>query len=114
MTAKFKHDCDRCMFLGHFGGYDVYRCNQKVLGVTYLARCSDDPGDYSSYPKEIFERILQAGVKCGDESMSFEQFTVSHPESPMAAIKTGVDRHAEFEKVIQAVYDHFGYAMRGA
>jgi len=40
--AHFEHDCDRCLFLGHYDGYDLYACSD-----TLIARYGLD-GDYIS------------------------------------------------------------------
>lgn len=47
MSSKpvFEHDCDRCIFLAHFEGKDLYFCPGEP---TVIARHSSDGGDYSS------------------------------------------------------------------
>lgn len=49
-TPKFKHDCDRCNFLGRHEetDSDLYYCRQYHKVPTLVARYSDDPVDYSS------------------------------------------------------------------
>jgi hypothetical protein len=46
---KWKHDCKRCVFVQSIktvqGHYDLYVCN-----YSYLARFSNKPEDYMSYP----------------------------------------------------------------
>ena len=44
-TAKFTHDCDKCVFLGHSLSSDLYYCN---AGNTVIARWSSDGPDYTS------------------------------------------------------------------
>ena len=34
---SFKHDCDKCLFLGHYDGHDLYYCAQQ-LTPTVIAR----------------------------------------------------------------------------
>lgn len=54
MKPRFKHDCDRCRFVGHLsiqdtgGTGDVYVCPSERIEPTILVRYSDDPPDYSS------------------------------------------------------------------
>lgn len=40
----FKHDCDRCYFLGEYRGRDLYVCRD-----TLISRYGDDGPEYSSY-----------------------------------------------------------------
>lgn len=48
----FVHDCDCCKHLGtvtvYDGTYDLYYCTQGCVGVTLLARWSDNGPDYVS------------------------------------------------------------------
>lgn len=51
----FEHDCEKCVFLGWFWGYeldkpfDLYFCEQGGLfGPTVIARYGDDGADYQS------------------------------------------------------------------
>lgn len=41
----YEHDCDRCIFLAHFEGKDLYFCPNEP---TVIVRHSSDPPDYSS------------------------------------------------------------------
>jgi hypothetical protein len=43
----YEHDCDECLFLGHYGGADLYYCSQSG-SPTVLARFSSDPPNYTS------------------------------------------------------------------
>jgi len=49
---NFKHDCDRCVFLGEVvaGGKlaDLYFCGQSGGLPTVIARYSDEGSDYAS------------------------------------------------------------------
>lgn len=47
----YRHDCDACAFLGRYSHEgreaDLYRCDRGP-GLTYIARFSDEPADYTS------------------------------------------------------------------
>lgn len=49
---KWKHDCERCRFLGryeHMGDtYDLYSCTDATRGPTLIARWSSEPSLYMS------------------------------------------------------------------
>lgn len=45
---KFEHDCERCVFLGHFDENDLYFCGQDGVGPTVLARYDSDGPAYTS------------------------------------------------------------------
>lgn len=47
-TAKFTHDCDACVFLGHSLSSDLYFCNGNGNISTVIARWSSDGPDYTS------------------------------------------------------------------
>lgn len=44
----FRHDCDKCTFLGRHAGHDLYFCPQGGLVPTVIARFGDDGPDYVS------------------------------------------------------------------
>ena len=44
----FEHDCDACIFLGHYEGHDLWFCPREVAGYTVIARWSSDGPDYRS------------------------------------------------------------------
>ncbi len=48
IEPEFKHDCTGCTFLGRFEGRDLYHCGRHAMGVTLIARWSDDGPDYIS------------------------------------------------------------------
>lgn len=48
---KYKHNCDKCKFLFHHGGFDVYRSCSTY--ESYLFRFDNPPEDYISYPLDI-------------------------------------------------------------
>ena len=56
---KFKHDCDKCLFLGHYRGYDCYICPNKDNG-TLVARNGNDGTQYASVPLFCFEAIIHS------------------------------------------------------
>ena len=45
---RFEHDCDACVFIGHYAGHDIYRCPQGGIVPTIVARFGDDGPDYHS------------------------------------------------------------------
>lgn len=60
---RYKHDCNMCVYLGHYGRFDLYACPKRVLTVeeqcarddlkqfelgTIIARVSSEPSDYAS------------------------------------------------------------------
>jgi hypothetical protein len=61
MNPQFQHDCDRCKFLGHFFGHDVYVClsDESTRGGAYygttIARFSSEPSEYHSSPLHMME-----------------------------------------------------------
>lgn len=42
----FEHDCDECVFLGHYEKHDLYYCGKDI--ETVIARWSSDGPDYAS------------------------------------------------------------------
>jgi len=47
MNPQYRHDCQKCLFLGRFADTDIYTC-PAWHGTTYLVRSGDDAGDYAS------------------------------------------------------------------
>ena len=47
-TPEFEHDCDKCTFLGHWDGHDLYHCTAQITGPTVIARFSSFGPDYKS------------------------------------------------------------------
>ena len=50
-TPEFEHDCESCVFLGHYNKNDLYCCEQGSEGSgrwTVIARRSSSGPDYSS------------------------------------------------------------------
>ena len=46
---RFRHDCEDCVFIGHYEGHDIYRCPQEGLPwPTIVARYGDDGPEYTS------------------------------------------------------------------
>ncbi len=46
---RFKHDCEKCTYLGQSGKYDLYVCSSRSNIIdTVIARFGDNPGDYTS------------------------------------------------------------------
>jgi hypothetical protein len=47
--ARYEHDCDECVYLGHDGRADLYFCPQPLFSQpTIIARHSSEPSDYLS------------------------------------------------------------------
>lgn len=44
----YAHDCDDCVFLGHYEGHDLYFCPKEADEGTVIARWSGDGPDYAS------------------------------------------------------------------
>jgi len=83
MKPKFKHDCDRCVFLGGFTRsassikgnpqrVDLYYCPDAV-GGTVLSRESDEPSNYTSVHLRFLigqsyssKNIIEAGKRALD------------------------------------------------
>jgi hypothetical protein len=49
MSSKpvFKHDCDKCLFLDHSIGHDLYYCEQYGM-ETVVARYGNEGPEYTS------------------------------------------------------------------
>lgn len=76
-TPVYEHDCDECVFLGHYGGADLHFCLQagyfgpQQNTPTVLARFSSDPPNYTSglafaqtnvYLREAKKRAKRRGL----------------------------------------------------
>jgi len=62
ITPQFKHDCEKCVFLGQDtdqdkNNLDMYFCSQDGM-PTIIARASDIGEDYSSYPIIVINENL--------------------------------------------------------
>lgn len=60
---RFKHDCDRCVFLGKYdphggGSYDLYFCADDG-GGTVVARYDNHGADYTSHRVETIRPMLK-------------------------------------------------------
>lgn len=49
-SPHFQHDCEECVYIGHYDEHDLYRCPQMGM-PTIVARFGDDGPDYDSGPK---------------------------------------------------------------
>ena len=45
MKPRFQHDCDNCVFLGHYEGHDLYYCPREP---TVIARYGGGGPEYTS------------------------------------------------------------------
>ena len=57
---KFKHDCNKCEFLGHYWDCDVYRCKESII-----ARFGNKRHEYVNGRIDIILRELFEGPKSG-------------------------------------------------
>jgi hypothetical protein len=53
VKPQFRHNCDRCIFLGARPGADFYFCPSNRGGGSVLARTSHRPHDYASIPSDL-------------------------------------------------------------
>jgi len=56
---KFKHDCEKCIFLDTTDNTDLYYCGKAR--ETIIARWSSDGPDYHSMPISVLKTIV--GIK---------------------------------------------------
>lgn len=61
VKPRHRHCCRGCTFLGRYGEFDLYHCNQAIGGPTVLARFGDDGPDYNSGIVFALEVINNAG-----------------------------------------------------
>lgn len=47
---RYEHDCDKCIFLGYEGKYDLYTCfkEDEPIIITLIVRYSSEGPDYYS------------------------------------------------------------------
>ncbi len=93
MKPKFKHDCDSCIFLGHFYDHDVYFCGQKGLKesdrellyrTTIISRYSDEGSECASgvsFAQSYYYQIL-----CG-ENLSVRKTSMASGQGYEEALK---------------------------
>lgn len=67
MTTKWRHDCDRCIYIGAAHDREVYYCPGSLLG-SWLARYGDEPWEYASYPTTV---LMQFHQSSSDRSKDF-------------------------------------------
>jgi hypothetical protein len=60
---RHTHDCKACKFLGQFGEYDLYFCDQDGFGSTVVARWSSDGPDYTSGLHSGNPALIEAEVR---------------------------------------------------
>ena len=66
MTPKYKHDCEKCVPVGHFFGHDVYFCTPAGDGLpTLLARYGDDAHQYTSCAVATLKDQMKPGHRIG-------------------------------------------------
>jgi hypothetical protein len=61
VSARYRHDCERCEFLGRVADLDIYRCRQQTRGSpsmpTLVARWGDTGPDYFSGSEAMFGHL---------------------------------------------------------
>jgi len=68
MKPRFQHDCDNCIFIGHFHNHDVHICpHDSLVGSFVIARYGNDAPDYASAPTCVIKAILEDKESKEDE-----------------------------------------------
>ena len=58
----YKHDCEKCVYLGSAQEKDFYFCNKSLAGGdSLIIRLSDKPSDYLSMPVEVAKGGIISG-----------------------------------------------------
>lgn len=64
-VSRHEHDCDACIFMGHFEDNDLWFCpGDKSL----ISRYGPD-GDYRSLTIEVYLKVKEAGMSSGDDPL---------------------------------------------
>lgn len=75
-APKFKHDCDKCEFLGTFEGHDLYVCLSKTRAMSsIIARRSSEGSDYMSSIPEHASRSSWSVMR-----EAYARAQAKHPE----------------------------------
>lgn len=85
MKPKFKHDCDKCEFVGHFFNHDVYFCgNSMVKSNTIVARASDEGPDYASTPFRLAKAWFdpEHQICIGEKVINYQDYLFSTDSIP--------------------------------
>lgn len=61
VRPRYLHDCDTCVFLGHFEEYDLYFCPARLFS-TVVARFSGEIADYTSGLGSSSPALVEAEV----------------------------------------------------
>ena len=68
-VSRYEHDCDACIFMGHFGDYDLYFCpSDKSLIGRY-----GPEGNYKSMTLKTYV-MLASSSRVGDDDPCNEVF----------------------------------------
>ena len=63
-NPRYPHDCNRCVFLGYHGKYDLYVCIGKVsISTTIIARYGIEGDYYSGLPFRLVNKPLGIAFK---------------------------------------------------
>lgn len=82
---RFIHDCETCVYLGHYKHADLYICNIRPVCIapSLIARLGDEDSDYcASHPawcfaegfkqadweQEVIDRAKKLGISCDKEN----------------------------------------------
>lgn len=58
IAPKFKHDCDKCRFLGRLKGQDAYVCRSSIDADedSFILRYGDEGWAYSSINRHLLKK----------------------------------------------------------
>ena len=105
----WRHDCDRCHFLGTEDNHDLYVCDKSVkgLGPSVIARYGDKGAEYLSMPWKVIEdagqgvppilldavrEILRVfSVTLGHRASDFDRYVYEHATKSLLA---NIEGHA--------------------
>lgn len=71
----YKHDCDRCTFLGNYNGHDLYFCNQFKSIPTVVARFGNELEEYKSGLGILDTELLEAATRAKEKGILKETMT---------------------------------------
>lgn len=96
-TKRFEHDCDNCVFLGHFYDHDVYICPSEISsskrGGSILARFGNEGREYASQPLYMLENEIN---REGGELMDSNMMEVPYYKAWLTALAAEAIRIRKF------------------
>lgn len=83
VRPHFKHDCDKCEFLGRNDtlNRDFYYCDGES-GVTLIIRHSHEPSDYASFSLHLARHIARGGGEWTEAIYLYDNREVVPDEEP--------------------------------